>query len=119
MFVAVIDAFKGGFVAFSLCVCKLISSRQNSVGYNKLFDIFTFLPFYNVGMTVYVEYAFLDNFTMDCLLLFFACVTLKISFKWWRVALGAFVGTVCALATVYVSGFGRTLPKQRVFFLCA
>lgn len=117
VFVAVIDAFKGGFVAFSLCVCKLISSRQNSVGYNKLFDIFTFLPFYNVGMTVYVEYAFLDNFTMDCLLLFFACVTLKISFKWWRMALGAFVGTVCALATVYVSGFWSYVAKAACLFL--
>lgn len=56
-------------------------------------------------MTVYAEYAFCDNFTMDCLLLFCAAVTLKIPFKRWRVALGAFVGTACAMLSVYVHGF--------------
>ena len=56
-------------------------------------------------MSVYVEYAFLDNFTMDFLLLFCAAVTLKIRFRWWRVVLGALVGTLTALATVYIRGF--------------
>lgn len=56
-------------------------------------------------MTVYAEYAFCDNFTMDCLLLFCAAITLKIPFKRWRVALGALVGTLCAMLSVYVQGF--------------
>ena len=56
-------------------------------------------------MTVYAEYAFLDNFTMDCLLLFCAAVTLKIPFRRWRLVLGACVGTVSALFSVYVQGF--------------
>ena len=56
-------------------------------------------------MTVYAEYAFCDNFTMDCLLLFCAAVTLKIPFKYWRLALGAAVGTLCAMLSVYVNGF--------------
>ena len=56
-------------------------------------------------MSVYVEYAFLDNFTMDFLLLYCAAITLKIRFRWWRVVLGALVGTATALATVYVHGF--------------
>jgi len=56
-------------------------------------------------MSVYLEYAFLDNFTMDCILLSCACLTLKIRFKWWRVALGALCGTATALATVYIDGF--------------
>ena len=60
---------------------------------------------YNLSMSVYLEYAILDNFTMDCILLACACLTLKIRFKWWRVALGALVGTATALATVYVKGF--------------
>lgn len=56
-------------------------------------------------MSVYLEYAFLDNFTMDYVLLSCACLTLKIRFKWWRVALGALCGTVTALASVFVNGF--------------
>lgn len=75
---------------------------------------------YNVGMAVYVEYAFLDNFTMDCLLLFCATVTLKITFRWWRVALGALVGTVGALLTVFVDGLLSYLCKALCLFLmCA
>ncbi len=68
-------------------------------------------------MTVYVEYAFLDNFTMDCLLLFCATITLKIRFKWWRIVLGAVVGTACALVTVYVQGFWVYLVKAVCLFL--
>ena len=54
-------------------------------------------------MTVYVEYAILDNFTMDFFLLYFAAVTLKLPFKRWRIVLGAAVGTATALLSVYVS----------------
>ena len=60
---------------------------------------------YNAFMYVYVEYAFCDNFTMDFLLLFCAAVTLKIPYKRWRVALGAAVGSVLAMLSVYVQGF--------------
>lgn len=71
-------------------------------------------------MTVYVEYAFLDNFAMDFLLLFFASVTLKISFKWWRLSLGAFLGTVVALVSVYLSGILAYLAKALCLFaMCA
>ena len=52
-----------------------------------------------------MEYAILDNFTMDFVLLACASITLKIKFRWWRVALGAFVGTALALVTVYIHGF--------------
>ena len=71
-------------------------------------------------MTVYVEYAFLDNFTMDFLLLFCAALTLKIRFRWWRLVLGACVGTAIALATVYVCGFWQYVAKALCLFLmCA
>lgn len=55
-------------------------------------------------MTVYLEYAILDNFTLDFFLLFCASVTLKLPFKKRRVALGAAVGTGIALLSVYVCG---------------
>ena len=73
-----------------------------------LYKLSEYLPAvarYNCPMTVYAEYAFLDNFTMDCLLLFCAAVTLKIPFKRYRVALGGAVGTVSAMLSVYVQGF--------------
>ncbi len=67
-------------------------------------------------MTVYVEYAFLDNFTMDFLLLFFSATTLKIRFRWWRLALGATVGTVVALLTVYLNGVILCVAKAFCLF---
>ncbi|MCM1289767.1 MAG: sigma-E processing peptidase SpoIIGA [Corallococcus sp.] len=54
---------------------------------------------------------------MDCILLSCACLTLKIRFRWWRVALGAGVGTVTALATVYVDGFWIYPAKAACLFL--
>lgn len=67
-------------------------------------------------MTVYVEYAFLDNFAMDFLLLFFASVTLKLRFRWWRLILGATVGTVIALITVYLKGIVLYVTKALCLF---
>lgn len=68
-------------------------------------------------MTVYLEYAILDNFTMDFLLLFCAAVTLKISFKKWRIVLGATVGTTIALSSVYLNGFWLYAAKALCLFL--
>lgn len=62
-------------------------------------------------MTVYVEYALLDNFTMDFLLLFFAALTLKVGFRWWRITLGAFVGTVTAIGSVFLYGVWAYVGK--------
>ncbi len=56
-------------------------------------------------MIVYVEYVFLDNFAMDCLLLWLSLVSLKISARWYRVAIGGIVGAVCAIVSVYFDGF--------------
>lgn len=71
-------------------------------------------------MTVYVEYAFLDNFAMDFLLLFFASVTLKLRFKWWRLLLGSAVGTAVALLSVYLHGIWTYLAKALCLFaMCA
>lgn len=71
-------------------------------------------------MTVYVEYAILDNFTMDFFLLYFAAVTLKLPFKKWRIVLGAAVGTATALLSVYVSVDALLLLAKAVglFLMC-
>lgn len=55
-------------------------------------------------MNVYVEYVVLDNLTIDCIILFAACKTLKLPVKWWRIALGGLVGAACAVASVFVGG---------------
>ena len=62
-------------------------------------------------MNVYVEYVIADNFVIDTLLLWLATVTLKIPYKKWRVLLGGAVGTACAVASVYVSGFWTYVVK--------
>lgn len=48
---------------------------------------------------------------MDFLLLFFAALTLKVRFRWWRIALGALVGTVTAIGSVFLSGAWVYLGK--------
>lgn len=76
-----------------------------------LSDNLPLVAIYNAVMTVYIEYAFLDNFTMDCLLLFCACVTLKLPFGFGRIALGALTGTAIALLSVYLSGWAAFVVK--------
>lgn len=68
-------------------------------------------------MTVYVEYAILDNFTMDFFLLFIAAVTLKLPVKKRRIFLGAAAGTATALLSVYVEGAWLYLAKAAGLFL--
>lgn len=62
-------------------------------------------------MIVYVEYVFLDNLAMDCLLLWLALVTLKIGSRWYRVALGGVVGAICSVVSVYFNGIWLILCK--------
>lgn len=65
---------------------------------------FSLSSIYNVCMVVYVEYVFLDNFSMDCLLLWLALVTLKLPIRWYRVVVGGAVGAICAIVSVYFEG---------------
>ena len=70
-------------------------------------------------MNVYVEYVVLDNFVIDSLLLWAVALTLRISYKWWRIALGGVVGAACAVVSVFVSGFWLYLLKAAcLFFMC-
>lgn len=55
-------------------------------------------------MSVYIEYAFLDNFSMDCLILYLATASLRLTAKWHRIVLGGVVGSVTALLTVALQG---------------
>lgn len=56
-------------------------------------------------MNVYIEYVILDNLSVDLLLLWAAAVTLKLPYKWWRLVSGSAVGALCALLSVFVSGW--------------
>lgn len=62
-------------------------------------------------MNVYIEYVIADNFTIDTLLLWAAAVTLKMPYKKWRLILGGIVGTLCAVVSVFVSGWLIYLVK--------
>lgn len=62
-------------------------------------------------MNVYVEYVIVDNLTIDILLLWAAAVTLKLPYKWWRLALGGVVGALCAVLSVFVQGWLVYLVK--------
>ncbi|MCH5160177.1 MAG: sigma-E processing peptidase SpoIIGA [Clostridiales bacterium] len=62
-------------------------------------------------MNVYVEYVVLDNFVIDSLLLWAVALTLRISYKWWRIALGGAVGAACAVVSVFVGGVWLYLLK--------
>lgn len=55
-------------------------------------------------MNVYIEYAFLDNLTMDCLILLLATTTLGQKAKWHRILLGGVVGSVTAILTFTLDG---------------
>ena len=67
-------------------------------------------------MNVYVEYVVLDNFVIDSLLLWAVALTLRLSYKWWRLALGGAVGAVCAVVSVFVSGFWLYVVKTVTLF---
>ena len=54
-------------------------------------------------MTVYIEYAFLDNLLLDYALLSVAIATLRVERKRWIVFLSALIGTAFALITPYLS----------------
>ena len=62
-------------------------------------------------MNVYVEYVVLDNFVIDSLLLWAVALTLRLSYKWWRLALGGAVGAACAVLSVFTHGFWLYLLK--------
>jgi len=62
-------------------------------------------------MTVYLEYAIIDNLVINTVLLWFVCRTTKQKVVKWRIALSAVVGTVFALLLplVFVSGIGAVV----------
>ena len=62
-------------------------------------------------MNVYIEYVIADNLVIDTLLVWMAALTLRIPYKKYRVFLGGAVGAVCAVASVYVTGFWTYLLK--------
>ena len=68
-------------------------------------------------MIVYIEYAFLDNLSMDCLLLLLATASLKLSVKWYRILLGGVVGSITALLCVGLTGFVLYLAKALALLL--
>lgn len=65
-------------------------------------------------MNVYIEYVIADNLCIDSLLLWAAAVTLKLPYKKWRFVLGGAVGALCAVVSVFVSGWLVYLVK----FVC-
>ena len=62
-------------------------------------------------MNVYIEYVILDNLVIDTLLLWAATVTLRIPYRKYRVILGGVVGTMCAVVSVFVTGFWTYIVK--------
>jgi hypothetical protein len=74
-------------------------------------------------MIIYIEYVIIDNMAFDCLILFLATLTLKMKPRWWRIALGGAVGTLCAFVSVYVDGFVNILLKitcvMLMSFICS
>jgi len=59
---------------------------------------------YTYDMTVYLEYAIIDNLVINCLLLWFMFRTVKNKSKqWWKIALCVFVGLVFAIAVPLLS----------------
>ncbi len=54
-------------------------------------------------MIVYIEYAILDNITIDSILLYLVGLTIGKNVKWWRILLTSALGTVCALVVPLVS----------------
>lgn len=74
------------------------------LSFNKTLQYCAQCTVYNRPMTVYVEYAFLDNLSMDCLILYLATMSLKLSTKWHRILLGGVVGSVTALLAFTLTG---------------
>lgn len=68
-------------------------------------------------MVVYIEYAILDNFTMDFFLLFLAAVTLKLPFRRFRIAIASAIGTAFALASANIAGAWRYAANALCLFL--
>lgn len=68
-------------------------------------------------MNVYVEYVVLDNLVLDFLLLFAAAKTLRLPVRRWRIFLGACVGVVCAVVSVYVTGVWAYVVKAACLFV--
>ncbi len=62
-------------------------------------------------MTVYIEYVVLDNLSVDLLLLWASAVTLRYKCKWHRLLLGATIGTICAVSSVFLMGVLAVLLK--------
>ena len=69
------------------------------------------LAAYNASMNVYLEYVVLDNLVLDTLLLWAVALTLRLPYKWWRLALGGAVGAACAVVSVFTQGFWLYLLK--------
>ena len=68
-------------------------------------------------MIVYIEYAFLDNLSMDCLLLLLATATLKLRVRWYRILLGGVVGSTMALLCVGLGGVVLYIAKGLALLL--
>ena len=68
-------------------------------------------------MNVYIEYVIADNFVIDSLLLWTAAVTLKLPYKKRRIVLGGAVGSLCAILSVFVSGWLVYLVKAACLVL--
>lgn len=77
---------------------------QNTFLSTKHCNIVPIVCFTIAPMTVYVEQAFLDNLSMDCLILYLATMSLKLPTKWHRILLGGVVGSVTALLTFTLTG---------------
>ena len=63
-------------------------------------------------MTVYIEYAFLENFLLDGMLLYLSLRALKVAFKWKNLVFSALFGAVFALVFPLLS-----LPFFWAYFL--
>ena len=63
-------------------------------------------------MTVYIEYAFLENFLIDGMLLYLSLRALKVNFKWKNLLFSALVGAVVAIVFPLLS-----LPFFWAYFL--
>lgn len=71
---------------------------------------------YNLPMTVYVEYVFLDNFALDFVILWGVTTTLKLNIKWYKLTLASVVGALCAIASVLVRGVWVYIVKMLCLF---
>ena len=74
-------------------------------------------------MEIYIEYALIENFCMDCALLYLALKCVKLPVRRIKLFVSAFLGACFAVAFPFFSGFGKgatTLLKATFpLFLCA